>query len=83
LFVRAATWGELGWSWFFAPSSLGLGEPAYKWREAQLMILAIKSCSMPSSKRGFQMFGAILEERFLKEDQENQHEGGSKDPRPQ
>jgi hypothetical protein len=38
----------------FAPSSLELGEPAYKWREVGLMVLAIEPCSVPSLERSFQ-----------------------------
>jgi hypothetical protein len=46
--------GELEWSRLFAPSSLELLEPAYEWREAGFMVLAIKPCPVPSLKRGFQ-----------------------------
>jgi hypothetical protein len=45
--------GDLKWSRLFAPSSLELGEPAYEWREASFMVLAIEPCHMPSLKRGF------------------------------
>jgi hypothetical protein len=45
--------GELEWSRFFAPSSLELGESAYKWREAGLMVLTMEPCPVPSLKRGF------------------------------
>jgi hypothetical protein len=31
--------GELEWSQLFTPSSLELGEPAYKWTEARLVVL--------------------------------------------
>jgi hypothetical protein len=31
-----------------------LAEPAYEWREARFMVLAIEPCPMPSPKRGFQ-----------------------------
>jgi hypothetical protein len=46
--------GELEWSQLFAPSSLKLGEPAYKWREAGFVVLSIEPCSMPSPERSFQ-----------------------------
>jgi hypothetical protein len=36
-----------------APSSLELGESAYKRREARLMVLAIELWPMPSPERGF------------------------------
>jgi hypothetical protein len=45
--------GELEWSRFFTPSSLELGESAYKCSEVGLAVLAIEPCPMPSSKRGF------------------------------
>jgi hypothetical protein len=46
--------GELEWSRLFAPSSLELGEPAYKWREVRFVVLAIEPCSVPSPERSFQ-----------------------------
>jgi hypothetical protein len=46
--------GELELSRLFTPSSLEFGEPAYKWREAGLMVLIIEPCSMPSLERSFQ-----------------------------
>jgi hypothetical protein len=46
--------GELEWSQLFAPSYLELGEPAYKWREAGFVVLAIEPCSMPSPEGSFQ-----------------------------
>jgi hypothetical protein len=45
--------GELELSRFFTPSSLELGESAYKWREAGFIVLAIEPCPMSSLKRGF------------------------------
>jgi hypothetical protein len=45
--------GELKWSWLFAPSSLELREPAYEWRDAWLVVLAIEPCLVPSPKRTF------------------------------
>jgi hypothetical protein len=45
--------GEHEWSWFIAPSSLELGESAYKWWEARLVVLAIEPCPMESPKRLF------------------------------
>jgi hypothetical protein len=50
---------ELEWSQLFAPSSLELGEPAYKQRETGFMVLTIEPCIMPSPKRGFQ--GKVVE----------------------
>jgi hypothetical protein len=38
--------GELEWSRLFTPSSLELGEPGHKWREARLVLLAIEPCPM-------------------------------------
>jgi hypothetical protein len=45
--------GELELSRFFTPSSLELGESAYKWREVGFIVLAIEPCPMSSLKRGF------------------------------
>jgi hypothetical protein len=38
----------------FTPSSLELGESAYKRREARLMVLTAEQCPMPSIERSFQ-----------------------------
>jgi hypothetical protein len=46
--------GKLEWGRLFAPSSLDLGEPAYKWREPGFVVLIIESCSVPSLERSFQ-----------------------------
>jgi hypothetical protein len=46
--------GELEWSRLFAPSSLELEEPAYKWREVGSVVLAIEPCSVRSPERSFQ-----------------------------
>jgi hypothetical protein len=43
--------GEFEWGALFTPSSLELGEPAYKGRGARFMVLAIKLDPMPSSER--------------------------------
>jgi hypothetical protein len=50
---RGSKLRELEWSSLFAPSSLELGEPVDKWREAGLMVLTIEPCPMPSPKRSF------------------------------
>jgi hypothetical protein len=42
--------GEFEWGGLVTPSSLELGEPAYKGREAGFMVLAIKG-PMPSTER--------------------------------
>jgi hypothetical protein len=54
LVSQGSNLGELEWSRLFTPSSLELREPAYEWREAGFMVLAIEPCPVPSPKRGFQ-----------------------------
>jgi hypothetical protein len=48
LVCQGSNLGELEWSRLFAPSSLELREPTYKWREAGLVVLAIESYSVSS-----------------------------------
>jgi hypothetical protein len=45
---------EFEWGGLFTPSSLELGEMAYKRREARFMVLTIKPGHMPSSERSLQ-----------------------------
>jgi hypothetical protein len=53
------------WSRLLTPSSMELKESAYEGRETRFVVLTVEPCSVPSPERF-----------FLREDQENQHEGG-------
>jgi hypothetical protein len=51
---RSCYMREFEWGGLFTPSSLELGESAYKRREARFMVLTIKPGPMPSPQRSLQ-----------------------------